>query len=58
MDDFYYINLLIFVCMRVIVFNQHHYFFVTGEHGFFKIVRGGAYNPIGCYWAVPDVTSF
>jgi len=26
-----------------------------GEQGFFNIVRGGAYNPIGCYWAVPDV---
>ncbi len=25
-----------------------------GERGFFRIVRGGAYNPIGCYWAVPD----
>jgi len=29
-----------------------------GEHGFFRIVRGGAYNPIGCYWAVPDVSQF
>jgi len=26
-----------------------------GESGFFRIVRGGAYDPIGCYWAVPDV---
>eukprot|EP01034_Spumella_vulgaris_P028783 gene28783-35704_t len=25
-----------------------------GEDGFFNIVKGGAYNPIGCYWAVPD----
>jgi len=24
-----------------------------GEEGFFKIVRGGAYNPIGAYWGVP-----
>jgi cathepsin X len=26
-----------------------------GEEGFFNIVRGGNYNPIGCYWAVPNV---
>lgn len=25
-----------------------------GDRGFFRIVRGGAYNPIGGYWAVPD----
>lgn len=25
-----------------------------GERGFFRIVRGGAYDPIGCYFAVPD----
>lgn len=25
-----------------------------GDRGFFRIVRGGAYNPIGCYWGVPD----
>ena len=29
-----------------------------GEHGFFRVVRGGAYNPIGCYWAVPDASAF
>jgi len=29
-----------------------------GERGFFKIVRGGAYNPIGCYYAIPDVPAF
>eukprot|EP00428_Durinskia_dybowskii_P061109 CAMPEP_0170381426 /NCGR_PEP_ID=MMETSP0117_2-20130122/14406_1 /TAXON_ID=400756 /ORGANISM="Durinskia baltica, Strain CSIRO CS-38" /LENGTH=267 /DNA_ID=CAMNT_0010637003 /DNA_START=100 /DNA_END=903 /DNA_ORIENTATION=- len=29
-----------------------------GEHGFFRVVRGGAYNPIGCYWAVPNVSEF
>jgi len=26
-----------------------------GEHGFFRIVRGGAYNPGTAYWAVPDI---
>jgi len=26
-----------------------------GESGFFRVVRGGAYDPIGCYWVVPDV---
>jgi cathepsin X len=25
-----------------------------GEEGFFRIVRGGNYNPIGAYWAVPS----
>lgn len=29
-----------------------------GEHGFFRIVRGGAYNPIGCYWAEPDLSEY
>lgn len=29
-----------------------------GEQGFFRIVRGGAYNPIGCYYAVPEVPQF
>mmetsp|Transcript_3070 Transcript_3070/g.4780 ORF Transcript_3070/g.4780 Transcript_3070/m.4780 type:complete len:279 (-) Transcript_3070:246-1082(-) len=29
-----------------------------GEHGFFRIVRGGNYNPGTCYWAVPDVPEF
>lgn len=29
-----------------------------GEHGFFRIVRGGAYKPGTAYWAVPDVPSF
>jgi len=29
-----------------------------GEHGFFRIVRGGAYNPGRAYWAVPDVPKF
>ena len=29
-----------------------------GEHGFFRIVRGGAYNPGTTYWAVPVIPSF
>ena len=29
-----------------------------GEYGFFRIVRGGAYDPIGCYWAVPDTAAY
>ena len=29
-----------------------------GEHGFFRIVRGGNYNPGTAYWAVPDITTF
>jgi len=29
-----------------------------GEHGMFRIVRGGSYNPGTCYWAVPEVTEF
>jgi cathepsin X len=29
-----------------------------GEHGFFRIVRGGAYQPGTAYWAVPDVPQF
>jgi len=29
-----------------------------GEHGFFRIVRGGAYNPRTVYWAVPNVPDF
>jgi cathepsin X len=28
-----------------------------GERGWFKIVRGGAWNPRTCYWGVPDVSS-
>ena len=27
-----------------------------GENGFFRIVRGGAYNPGTAYWAVPVIT--
>lgn len=26
-----------------------------GEHGFFRIVRGGRYKPRNGYWAVPDI---
>jgi cathepsin X len=29
-----------------------------GEHGFFRIVRGGSYNPAIAYWAVPNVPDF
>jgi cathepsin X len=29
-----------------------------GERGFFRIVRGGAYNPGTVYWAVPEIPSF
>merc|ERR1719181_2097075 len=29
-----------------------------GEHGFFRIVRGGRYDPKEVYWAVPDIPSF
>jgi cathepsin X len=29
-----------------------------GDHGFFKIVRGGAYNPGTTYWAVPKIPEF
>jgi cathepsin X len=29
-----------------------------GEHGFFRIVRGGAYNPGTAYWAVPNIPEF
>lgn len=29
-----------------------------GEHGFFRIVRGGAYNPGTAYWAVPNIPAF
>jgi len=29
-----------------------------GEHGFFRIVRGGNYDPIGCSWAVPEIPEF
>lgn len=29
-----------------------------GEHGFFRIVRGGNYQPGTAYWAVPDVPEF
>eukprot|EP01035_Chromulina_nebulosa_P017557 gene17557-23121_t len=29
-----------------------------GEHGFFRIVRGGNYKPKRGYWAVPDVPEF
>jgi hypothetical protein len=29
-----------------------------GEHGFFRIVRGGNYNPGTAYWAVPDIPNF
>lgn len=29
-----------------------------GEHGFFRIVRGGNYNPAIGYWAVPDIPDF
>jgi hypothetical protein len=30
----------------------------AGEHGFFRIVRGGAYNPGKAYWAVPNIPAF
>jgi C1A family cysteine protease len=26
-----------------------------GEHGFFRIVRGGAYNPHRGFWTVPNI---
>jgi cathepsin X len=29
-----------------------------GEHGFFRIVRGGKYNVGTAYWAVPDIPEF
>uniref|UniRef100_A0A7S3HM96 Peptidase C1A papain C-terminal domain-containing protein n=1 Tax=Spumella elongata TaxID=89044 RepID=A0A7S3HM96_9STRA len=29
-----------------------------GEHGFFRIVRGGAWNLGSVYWAVPDIPAF
>ena len=29
-----------------------------GEHGFFRIVRGGAYKPGTAYWAVPNIPEF
>lgn len=29
-----------------------------GEKGFFRIVRGGAYNPGTAYWAVPDISDY
>ena len=29
-----------------------------GEHGFFRIVRGGNYNPGTTYWAVPEAADF
>jgi cathepsin X len=29
-----------------------------GEQGYFRIVRGGAYDPIGCYWGNPVVPTF
>ena len=29
-----------------------------GEHGFFRIVRGGAYQPGTAYWAVPNIPEF
>lgn len=29
-----------------------------GEHGFFRIIRGGNYKPGTAYWAVPDVPKF
>ena len=29
-----------------------------GEHGFFRIVRGGNYKPKRAYWAVPNIPDF
>ncbi len=29
-----------------------------GEHGFFRIVRGGIYQPRRGYWAVPNIPDF
>jgi len=29
-----------------------------GEQGFFRIVRGGAYDLKDCYWAVPDISGY
>lgn len=29
-----------------------------GEHGFFRIVRGGNYKPGVAFWAVPDIPKF
>ena len=29
-----------------------------GESGFFRVVRGGNYDPIGCYWGVPNMSRY
>ena len=29
-----------------------------GEHGFFRIVRGGKFKPGVAYWAVPNIPEF
>ena len=29
-----------------------------GEHGFFRIVRGGNYQPKRAFWAVPNIPEF
>jgi hypothetical protein len=33
-------------------------YIIVGESGFFRVVRGGNYDPIGCYWAVPEIPEF
>jgi hypothetical protein len=33
-------------------------FIIVGEHGFFRVVRGGRYQPGRGYWAVPNVPDF
>ena len=44
--------------LHLIFVYLHHIAMTIGEHGFFRIVRGGAYNPGTAYWAVPNIPDF
>jgi hypothetical protein len=47
-------NSFLKIFIRCLNYLMLHFLF-RGEHGFFRVIRGGSYDPIGCYWAVPEI---
>lgn len=57
----YYSIILIVLCYVTYISDNYDIFYTGtywGESGFFRIVKGGNYNPIGCYFAVPDMSDY
>ena len=46
------------IIITVLVTIYYHDSYAVGERGFFRIVRGGRYQPQEAYWAVPDMNEF